>query len=129
MNSSSQPSGSVDAAHVLRRVRVVRQRWAQCERLELYELRHARAAQPIERGLPPHFVANQLGHTDDGALVLRLYGHRLRARTARSNPLVQKPAGYRGGCWIAVGTSSAGNGRAKRKPWAWSQPSSRKRAS
>jgi len=55
--------------------RVVRQRWAQCERLELYELRHARAAQPIERGLPPHFVANQLGHTDGGAFVQRLYGH------------------------------------------------------
>ena len=34
-----------------------------------------RAAQPIERGLPPHSVANQLGHTDGGALVQRLYGH------------------------------------------------------
>ena len=55
--------------------RVVRQRWAQCERLELDELRHGRAAQPIARGLPPHVVANQLGHTDGGALVQRLYGN------------------------------------------------------
>jgi hypothetical protein len=29
----------------------------------------------MERGLPPHVVANQLGHTDGGALVQRLYGH------------------------------------------------------
>jgi hypothetical protein len=26
----------------------------------------------MERGLPPHVVANQLGHTDGGALVQRL---------------------------------------------------------
>ena len=53
-------------------------RWqcrARCERLELDELRHARAAQPIERGLPPHSVANQLGHTDGGAPVQCLDGH------------------------------------------------------
>ena len=53
--------------------RVVRKRWAQWERLELYELRRACATLPIERGLAP--VANQLGHTDGGALVQRLYGH------------------------------------------------------
>jgi hypothetical protein len=29
----------------------------------------------MERGLPPHVVANQLGHTDGGALVQRRYGH------------------------------------------------------
>jgi hypothetical protein len=29
----------------------------------------------MERGLPPHVVANLLGHTDGGALVQRLYGH------------------------------------------------------
>ncbi|MGI8778777.1 MAG: tyrosine-type recombinase/integrase, partial [Solirubrobacteraceae bacterium] len=55
--------------------RVVRQRWASRERLELYELRHACATLLMERGLPPHVVANQLGHTDGGALVQRLYGH------------------------------------------------------
>jgi hypothetical protein len=55
--------------------RVVRQRRARRERPELYELRHARAAQPIQRGLPPHSVANELGHTDGGALVKRPYGH------------------------------------------------------
>jgi integrase len=55
--------------------RVVRQRWGKRERLELYELRHACATLLMERGLPPHVVANQLGHTDGGALVQRLYGH------------------------------------------------------
>jgi hypothetical protein len=55
--------------------RVVRQRGAQCERLELYELRHARATLPIERGLASHVVANQLGYTGGGALVKRLFGH------------------------------------------------------
>ena len=45
------------------------------ERLELYELRPACATLLMERGLPPHVVANQLGHTDGGALVQRLYGH------------------------------------------------------
>ena len=49
--------------------RVVRQRWAQ------RELRHACATLLMERGLPPHVVATQLGHTDGGALVQRLYGH------------------------------------------------------
>jgi len=55
--------------------RVVRQRWAERERMELYELRHACATLLIERGLPPHVVANQLGHTDGGAFVQRLDGH------------------------------------------------------
>jgi integrase len=55
--------------------RVVRQRWAKRDRFELYELRHACATLLMERGLPPHVVANQLGHTDGGALVQRLYGH------------------------------------------------------
>lgn len=55
--------------------RVVRQRWGRREKLELYELRHACATLLMERGLPPHVVANQLGHTDGGALVQRLYGH------------------------------------------------------
>jgi hypothetical protein len=55
--------------------RIVRQRCAQRERPERYELRPARAAQPIERGLPPHVVANQLGHSDGGAFRQCLYGH------------------------------------------------------
>jgi integrase len=53
----------------------VRQRWGKRDKLELYELRHACATLLMERGLPPHVVANQLGHTDGGALVQRLYGH------------------------------------------------------
>jgi integrase len=55
--------------------RVVRQRWGKRDQLELYELRHACATMLMERDLPPHVVANQLGHTDGGALVQRLYGH------------------------------------------------------
>ena len=55
--------------------RLVRQRWGRRERLDLYELRHACATLLMERGLPPHVVGNQLGHTDGGALVQRLYGH------------------------------------------------------
>jgi integrase len=55
--------------------REVRQRWAGREKVELYELRHACATLLMERGLAPHVVANQLGHTDGGALVQRLYGH------------------------------------------------------
>jgi site-specific recombinase XerD len=53
--------------------RVVRQSRAQRERLERYELRHACAPLLMERSLPPYVVANQLGHTDGGALVQRLY--------------------------------------------------------
>lgn len=55
--------------------RVVRQKWGKRETLAMYELRHACATLLMERGLPPHVVANQLGHTDGGALVQRLYGH------------------------------------------------------
>lgn len=40
-----------------------------------HELRHACATILLERGLPPHIVAHQLGHTDGGILVQRLYGH------------------------------------------------------
>jgi integrase len=40
-----------------------------------YELRHMCATLLLERGLPSHVVANQLGHTGGGALVQRLYGH------------------------------------------------------
>lgn len=42
--------------------RVVRQRWAGREKIEMYELRHACATLLMERGLPPHVVANQLAH-------------------------------------------------------------------
>jgi integrase len=55
--------------------RVGRQRWGERDRLELYELRHACATLLLERGLPPHVVANHLGHTDGGGVVQRLYGH------------------------------------------------------
>jgi integrase len=55
--------------------RVVRAAWGGRERVELYALRHACATLLMERGLPPHVVAHQLGHTDGGALVQRLYGH------------------------------------------------------
>ncbi len=55
--------------------RVGRQRWDRRERMELCELRHPSASLLMERGLPPHSVANELGHTDAGALVQRVYGH------------------------------------------------------
>jgi integrase len=55
-------------------------------KLDFYELRHACATLLLERGLSPEDVAIQLGHTDGGALVRRLYGHpsedRARARIA-----------------------------------------------
>lgn len=40
-----------------------------------YHLRHAAATLLLERGLTPADVAVQLGHTDGGMLVCRLYGH------------------------------------------------------
>lgn len=43
--------------------------------LHWHELRHACATMLIERGVAPHIVAHQLGHTDGGVLVQRLYGH------------------------------------------------------
>jgi integrase len=44
--------------------------------LELYALRHACAAWLFnDCELPAHMVAQQLGHTDGGALVQQLYGH------------------------------------------------------
>lgn len=56
--------------------RVARAGWTgRDERIEMYALRHACATLLMERGLAPHVVANQLGHTDGGALVQRLYGH------------------------------------------------------
>jgi integrase len=44
--------------------------------MDFYELRHFCAAWLFnEHQLPPQDVAHQLGHTDGGALVQRLYGH------------------------------------------------------
>ena len=42
---------------------------------DFYELRHAAATMLLERGATPWDVAVQLGHTDGGELVMRLYGH------------------------------------------------------
>lgn len=58
--------------------RLARVEWAASggrRKVELYELRHAAATLLMHRGLAPHVVAQQLGHTDGGALVQRLYGH------------------------------------------------------
>ncbi len=43
--------------------------------MAFYELRHFCATYLLERGLPPSDVAVQLGHTDNGALVMSTYGH------------------------------------------------------
>lgn len=40
-----------------------------------YELRHACATMMLERGATPADVAQQLGHTDGGRLVMSTYGH------------------------------------------------------
>jgi len=44
--------------------------------MDLYELRHFCGSYLLnDLELPPQDVAQQLGHTDDGALVTALYGH------------------------------------------------------
>jgi integrase len=43
--------------------------------IDLYELRHAAATMLLERGVSHSDVAVQLGHEDNGALVLERYGH------------------------------------------------------
>jgi integrase len=43
--------------------------------MALHELRHFCATYLLELGLAPADVAVQLGHTDDGALVMSTYGH------------------------------------------------------
>jgi integrase len=43
--------------------------------LAFYELRHGAATMLLERGTTPWDVAQQLGHTDGGQLVMELYGH------------------------------------------------------
>lgn len=43
--------------------------------MRYYDLRHFCATQLLEMGLTPEDVAVQLGHTDGGALVRRVYGH------------------------------------------------------
>lgn len=48
--------------------------------LTLHQLRHACATLLLERGLPAHVVAQQLGHSDGGRLVQTLYGHPDEAR-------------------------------------------------
>lgn len=44
-------------------------------RLKFHELRHTAATLLLERGVPAEAVAQQLGHTDNGKLVLSTYGH------------------------------------------------------
>ena len=43
--------------------------------LDFYELRHCAATMLLERGATPWDVAQQLGHTDGGQLVMEVYGH------------------------------------------------------
>jgi integrase len=43
--------------------------------MDFHELRPFCATYLLERGLPPSDVAVQLGHTDNGALVMSTYGH------------------------------------------------------
>ncbi len=43
--------------------------------MDFYELRHAAATMLLERGVTPWDVAQQLGHTDGGQLVMECYGH------------------------------------------------------
>lgn len=46
---------------------------------DLYELRHAGASYMLnELGIEPWVIAKQLRHSDDGALVVKLYGHPTR---------------------------------------------------
>jgi integrase len=50
-------------------------RFAKRPGLDFYELRHCAATMLLERGVTPWDVAQQLGHTDGGQLVMSLYGH------------------------------------------------------
>jgi len=50
-------------------------RFAKRPGMDFYELRHAAATMLLERGVPHADVAQQLGHTDGGALVMSTYGH------------------------------------------------------
>lgn len=43
--------------------------------LDFHELRHFAATYLLMRDLPPWLVAEQLGHSDGGQLVIKLYGH------------------------------------------------------
>lgn len=43
--------------------------------LEWHALRHFTASWMVDKGIQPHDVAGQLGHTDGGKLVSDLYGH------------------------------------------------------
>jgi hypothetical protein len=52
--------------------------------LDFYELRHCAATMLLERGATSWDVAQQLGHTDGGQLVMELYGHPLRSRSPRA---------------------------------------------
>jgi integrase len=56
------------------------------EGFDFYELRHCAATMMLERGATPWDVAQQLGHTDGGKLVMALYGHPSEARCARAKP-------------------------------------------
>jgi hypothetical protein len=47
--------------------------------LDFYELSHCAATMLLERGATRWDVAQQLGHTDGGQLVMELYGHRSEA--------------------------------------------------
>jgi integrase len=74
--------------------------------LDFYELRHAAATMLLERGVTPWDVAQQLGHTDGGQLVMELYGHPsdagararvLAASDAQKGPVPLSPAKLNGG--------------------------------
>jgi integrase len=73
--------------------------------IDIYDLRHAAATHFIERGVMSSDVALQLGHTDGGRLVERLYGHpkqdpardRLKMAYAEQSQGSRRKRGFAGG--------------------------------
>ena len=71
--------------------------------IDLYDLRHAAATHFVERGVMSSDVALQLGHSDGGRLVERLYGHprddpardRLKMAFAEREASVRRQEGIR----------------------------------
>ena len=74
--------------------------------LDFYELRHCSATMLLERDATPWDVAQQLGHTDGGQLVVELYGHPSEAG-ARAPA---RGVGCADGTCAALGSAAGGAG-------------------
>lgn len=99
----TRSGGSFDAHNFMSQVYKPAARAASFPELTFHDLRHTGASLMIASGCHAKVIAEQMGHSDGGALVLRRYGHLYKG--ARKQAALALEAHILGQTWPAAGSS------------------------